>query len=56
MKPTPLPKRQPKPPLTLALASNIIPMASHGLPRTPRTVALARLLSTIAQNIPAKAA
>jgi len=55
MKPTPLPKRKAAP-QTLALPSNIIPMASYGLPRTPRTLALARLLSTIAQNIPAKAA
>lgn len=34
----------------------ILSMAQHGLPRTPRTVALARLLSQIAQNMAAKAA
>ena len=36
--------------------SNITPMAQYGLPRTPRTVALARLLAQIAQNMTTKAA
>ncbi len=39
-----------------ARPANILSLAQHGLPRTPRTVALARLLHQIAQNMATKAA